>query len=313
MPIFSTSKVGATETKPDSRAAFVLFERFETGFYSEAELLSTSPGTYGAVSERDANDLRFPFWYLLSGLNTLGKSASSEILKSSDSVLVGARDFRGPRRGIGLVRSQICFAVHLRGANLLDIQKYFKSVHAKTAAGRSVFMWMAGIREYGDEDPAKLSTFFAVQASDLFLLVSNNLEEIEAVADRLASSDKTPQMLELVPEWESLSQHRIWGYRRYRHLDLSDRDRHAAGLTHVTPATDALVFFVDLETKICTLRFLTPPDGGKTALNINSLNVVPRFKPINTGVWQSRFSLGDEYTDERIVFVLSLFGFGQYI
>lgn len=298
----------------ESRAASVLFQQFETVFRAPADFLSSYPGSYRGISDKEINIIRGSpvFWYLLGGLEGLGKGVSSEILKSSSAVLMGAKNFRGPERGIGPVRSQVCYVVLLSNENRVDFRKYFRTAPEKPTAGRQIFEWSTKMGEFGDENPEKPTSLYATQVGSIFLLVSNRKEDVSSVAQALESSKENTESFSNVREWEKVSQHQFWGYRLYRHAALSDRDRHAAGMTDVTASAKALIFLVDFERKICAVRLLTAPNGGRTAVNINALNVLPRFKLLEPGVWQSRYLFGDEYTEERTLFVMSLFGFGMY-
>src|SRR5260370_13438814 len=104
-------------------AAPVLIEQFETVFYTDIRLM---PGSSVGVplAKEDRLSLSSPFVELTDGLDSLGKNVSAKVFHLTDSLLVGAKDFRPPD-GLGPIRSQRCYVVVLKSNNTLELGKYF--------------------------------------------------------------------------------------------------------------------------------------------------------------------------------------------
>ena len=305
---------GRASATPDRErpVASVLFERFETVFYSKSDLLSASQ-PYHQVSTQEANYLRFPFAYLSKGLDSAGKQISAEMLESAAAVFVGARDFQPPK-GLGGVRSQRCYVVILGDHNAFQLQKYFHQAPQSSAAGSPVWKWSAKLGEFGEGDP-KPSSLYSTQIGQSYVLVSNDLSELQTTADRLSSSNQDALVLAGIREWDTVRQHDIWGYRRYRHSGITDPV--AAGMSDVTPAAESLIFFVDADKKVGVLRLLA--SDNSTADKINSAmasarSVFPPLKTSGGGASETMIPFaGDEATSERMFMVMGLFGFGIYL
>jgi len=296
------------DTNPESIAAAALFDRFETVFYAKQDIVSAS-GTYKGLSELESSTFHYPFALLPGALNSLGKQAADEILESSEAVLVGAKDFRAPV-GLGQVRAQICYVVILKRERALELRKYFTKAPSASAAGSRVWQWSAKLAEFGRDDP-RLSSLYATQIAQAYLLISNNLRELQTLASRLSSSDQDLQTLAKLRDWESISQHQLWGYRRYRHTGIVNPV--AAGTSEVTHGAEALMFFVDFEKKVVVLRLLSSVTDEGTPAKMNATATLPRFKPRGPGVWEIVAPLsGDEDSFERMFAVMYLFGFGIY-
>jgi len=298
---------GLADTNPESIAASALFDRFETVFYTKQDIVSAS-GTYKGLSELESATLHYPFGLLPGALNSLGKQASAEILESGEAVLVGAKDFRAPV-GLGQVRSQFCYVVILKSA--FELRKYFTTAPSVSAAGSPVWHWSAKLAEFGRGDP-RLSSLYATQITETYLLISNRLVELQAVARRLSSSDQNLQTLAKLRDWEFISQHKLWGYRHYRHTGIVNPV--AAGTSVVTSGAEALMFFADFEKKVGVLRLLSSVTDEGTPAKINAKAVLPPLKPRGPGVWETTVPLaGNEDSSERIFAVMYLFGFGIYV
>lgn len=316
----------ANRTNDEKRAAGALFGQFETVFYSKPGLLSGS-GTYKHLSKQDSGWLRFPFAYLLNGLDSLGKPTSAEILANAEAILVGAKDFRPPK-GLGPVHSRRCYVVVLRRGGTFDLNKYFLREHPVAAAlAEPVWSWSAELREFGEGDPSP-SQLYAAQVfaaggvANLprpFLLVSNDVKELQAMAERLVLREEDDPLRTLtgVREWKRLREHDYWGYRRYCHTGVVDRV--AAGMTDVTPAAEALTFSVDFERRFGVVRLLSSTADDITAEKINTrvLNgngLFPLFRPLGARTWQTiiRFT-GNEKSLEGMFVMMGLFGLGGYV
>jgi hypothetical protein len=111
---------GHTEVRPSGES--VLVTHFETVFSTETRFLRDSQG-FGQISKSDLDMLRTPFDYLLKGLDALGNGASTEILGSGDSILVGAKDFLSPA-GLGPVHSTRCYIVTFKAPYTFDFRRF---------------------------------------------------------------------------------------------------------------------------------------------------------------------------------------------
>ncbi len=297
------------EVNHELRAASVLFGQFETVFYAKADLLSNS-GAYEHVAKHDADIIRFPFFILQKGFNSLGDDNLNEILNSSEAVLVGAKDFRPPS-GLGPVRSQRCYVFILK-RNDFDLHKHFPQAPATSVAGVPAWNWSAKLGEFGEEDPSRPSSFYAAQIAGSFLVVSNNLEDLQATAKGLISAEKPETILAGIRDWELIRRQKIWGYRRYQHNGVVDRN--AAGMWLITPGAEALMFFVDFDKKIGVMRLTSSDPNEDVAAKINATAKLPSFKAQARGVWETTFPLtGDESSFDRLVYIMSYFGFGVYM
>jgi hypothetical protein len=296
---------GCTKSAADSteqqRAASTLFDQYETVFYAKSDLL-TGSGGYKQLSQQDANTLRAPFAYLLQGLDVLGKSASHEILSSTSAALVGAKDFHPPQgpTGFGDVQSQFCYVLILRPGTTFEISKVAGGASSVSSVEASTWKWSAK----GTEGHPEPHIFFATQVGHLYLLISNRLDEAQAISAKLGSD--TAPSLSGFRDWESISRHEVWGYRRYRHTEES---KEAAGTSQLTPDTQALAFFADPKQKTGVLRLFSPTGG--TAQKMNETRLLPPFKVADSGVWETVIPLtGNQKSSDQIFVVMSWFGFG---
>lgn len=296
------------EPNHESRAAAALFGEFETVFYAKRDL-SSRAGAFGQLSEKNAEELRAPFAYFLGAFYWMGKQVPAEILSNSAAVLMGAKDFQPPK-GLGPVHSQRCYVVVLGKWSTLDLRKYFNYGPVASTAGAPVWNWGANLGEFGEEDPRASSLYAAVVANS-YLLVSNNLRELQSIADKLtAPTDDGSQTLSKIREWELVSQQELWGYRRYRHTGIVAGD--ASGIRDVTPSAEALVFFLDSKKKACVLRLLA--SDGSTTEKINTWGVFPPLRLASAGTWETTIPLAnDEQTSDRMFYVFGLFGFPVYL
>ena len=302
-------------TNRESRAASVLFQGFETVFCSKSRLLSGSE-TIDHLSKLETGNLRFPFWYLEGALDNFGKQFSTSILAGSEAVLVGAKDFQAPRgpRGLGPVRSQRCYVVVLGKHGAPDLRKTFNYDPVAFVAGAPVWNWGASLGEFGDGDPRASSLYGAAIANSYFL-VCNDLPDLQSVAGKLASTtDDSARVLGEIRGWQPVSQHELWGYRRYRHTGVADRM--AAGMADVTPSAEALIFFLDSNRK-GVLRLLASDSGTPDKINAAMTNARvswPPLKPSGPGAWESTISFsGDEQSADRTFIVVGLLGFPVYL
>ena len=294
---------------PESRAVSVLYEQFETISYAESDLVLSS-GAYDGISKNDADVLRLPFYEMKEALESLRSRTSEEILASSQAVLVGAKDFRPPL-GLGPVRSRRCYILILRNGKF-DLHDYFRQSSSGSIAGATIWNWSAKVGDFGEESPNKLSSFYVAQIASSYLLISNNLHDLQSSAKGLMAPDPPKMKSTGIGDWGDVIQHRIWCYRRYRHSGVVDQE--AAGMSAVSRAAEALVFFVDSQQKTGLLRLISSNTNDDPSVKMNALSKLPPLKPQGSGVWETRIALsGDESSFNRLAVVMNFFGFGVYV
>lgn len=298
----------AANSTEQQRAASTLFDQFETVFYTKADLLSGSGG-YKRLSQRDANALRAPFAYLLYALDQPGKQVSTEVLRNSDAALVGAKDFRapgGPPPNLGGVQSSFCYILVLGDRSTFDLSKVASKSGVMSSAENAVWKWSAPPTE-GHSQPY---TFYATQVAHSYLLISNSLEDVHAISPKLGSN--TAPNLSGFLDWESISQHDLWGYRRYRHNEVHNKV--AAGMTDVTSTATSLSFFADADKKTVVLRLFASDGSTAEKINAHARMPLPLLKPVGKGSWEATIPVsGDDASVERVLDVMGLFGFGIYL
>jgi len=300
------------QTVQESRAASALFGGFETVFYSKSELLS-SPHAFKQLSKLEASNLRFPFAYLEGALDSLESPASGAVLANSESILLGAKDFLPPA-GLGPVRSQRCYVVVLKNRSAFDLSKYFQTTSVASAAGMPVWTWTAKLGEFGENDQ-RLSSLHAMQIGQSYVLVANDRKELQLLAGHLASKDRDSHILGEIREWESVSRHEVWGYRRYRHAKIVDPM--AAGMADVTSSAEALIFLLNSDKKAGVLRLLASDDSTAEKMNAQMAKAKIEWtplKPSGRGAWETTIPFsGDEQSADRTFIVVGLFGFPVYL
>ncbi len=297
----------------DSIAASALFDRFETVFYAKSDIVSAS--TPKGFSDLEFSTFHYPFSLLPGALHSLGEVAFSDIFKGSDAILIGAKDFRAPEgtEGLGQVRSDLCYVIILKKDSGVQLRKYFTRSESPSAsaAGSPVWHWSAKLNEFGRDDPRPSSLYFT-QVSEAYLLVSNDLPDLQNIAGRLVSSDQDLQALRHVRDWYSLEGHQFWGYRKYRHAGIVNPM--AAGTSEVTPSAEALSFFLDFDKRTGVLHLFTSTTDEGTPAKMNERPTLPKFKRDGPGIWEARTSLaGEQDFAEQMFGVMYLFGFGVYL
>jgi len=312
--MFTVCGPALAATNPERVAVSALLDRFETVFYSKSEIVSMS-GAYDRSSKLESSAFRQPFALFHGALHSLGEWPADEILKGSEAVLVGAKDFRAPEGSehLGQVRSQFCYIVILKSTSGIKAQKYFSTSEppSGSAAGSPVWHWSAKLNEFGRDDP-RPSSLYLTEVSTKYLLISNELEDLRDLAARLASSDQDLETLGALWDWSSVRDHQFWGYRKYRHSGVLDEV--AAGTSEVTPSAKALTFFLDFDKRIGVLRMFCSAADDSPTVKIDARAALPRFRQAGPGVWETRTQLtGNEDSAGRMFVVMYLFGFGIYL
>jgi hypothetical protein len=295
-----------SSTFRETRGASALLDNFETVFYSTTELLSGA--TSSVLSERDRKALSVPFAQLSSGLKAIGVNAEADFMNASEGVLVGAKDFAPPKH-LGSVQSRFCYVLILRNHNTPKVGQYFRSAPISVVKEAPVWNWPSKPSE-GNPTPSPL---YLAQAAQSYIVITDELSELGPMLDDLRSLGESKSALPSVREWQYLSPHPFWGYRRYR--DGSENENKvAAGLTEISPAAKALLFTVDLNKNTGQLRLQTSPSDGRTVSNLSAKMSLPPWMQVGSGLWETDIVLrDDEITLERLFSVMGLFGFGIYL
>jgi len=289
------------------RAISVLTEEFETVFHAKADLL-TGSGGYRRLPGPAANALRAPFVNLLWGLGALDPQASGEILRNADAVLVGAKDFRPPTgpTGLGAVQSRFCYLIVLRNQSTFELNGFASKFAGMFPAGASTWKWSARPTE-GHPEPYAL---YATQVAGSYVLISNDVEALRATTTKLSSANNASSPLSGSRDWEHMSQHELWGYRRYQHYEGVNKA--AAGTSEVMADAESLAFYVDLRQRRGLVRVHSSTGG--TPDKMNKRRMLPPFRAVGSAVWQATIPLAEAQTvGERMHVVMGLFGFGVYL
>jgi hypothetical protein len=298
------------------QVASVLSGEFASVFYANSKPLleehlidSKSIGSEGSLER--------PFSYLYEAYAIVPGHLFKEILKAGNGVFVGAKDFRRPEGSLGLgdVRSRRCYVVLLKNAGSFDIALYLRRFQPATLIDRGVWRWSAHIDEFGPEavdgmpmGKPKTSSIYSRQIGNRFLLLSNDLEEMKIVSDRLVVGSQGHPTQDEIQEWGEITQNQLWGYRLYEHN--ADLDKVAAGTQEVSPGTKAIACFLRPDRKALTVRvFTSSAEGEETIRRLNSEKLFPLLEPIGNGTWESEIPTSD---GAALNVAVGLFGFIIY-
>lgn len=198
---------GSAEPNREGRSATVLFDQFETIFYSKLPLSDYK------LAEKDIDALNFPFSILWHGLEELDQRAATEVRSSSLAVLVGTKDYRGPEGGTGLgaVRFRFCYIVVLKRERSLSLAELFRGHEGESMNGLAVWKWSVAL---SGESP-EITTLFATQIQQDYLVISENPPDLQSVSQGLKGTAGVRGTAKPFREWQTVSQHDFWGYRRY--------------------------------------------------------------------------------------------------
>ena len=263
----------------------------------------------------------FPFVYIDLALAGVQDHFYSDVLRSSNGVMLGAKEFRAPQGslGLGAVTAQRCFVIMLGADSRFDLRQYFHASPAATLSNGPVWQWAVHIDEFDPghigtmpEGKPRLSQLFATQVGHDYVVVANNLEDLQEVVNKLASSGASYGNLTAMHGWETIRRHEVWGYRRYRHTEATDTM--AAGMADVAPGTEAFACFLDLRKKTLTAQLIPGPvDGARAAQRLNARNDFPPLMRSEKGIWETSITFSnDEKSDEAAWDVVGLFGFIVY-
>jgi hypothetical protein len=298
------------------RAVSSLSERFESVLYSKPEFVSSWDANNPLPKDR-AIQLRYPFAYLWLALDSLATGAGSDLLASTEAVLMGAKDFRPPE-WLGGVRSRRCYVLVLKNGNSFSMQKYTPSPATVSATGLQIWNWSSKLEEFGEGVPPdsgvreRPSMLYATEIERSYVLVSNDVNELENLARRLTSTNVESQHPVGSNDWAELLRHEMWGYRRYRLGDANNKM--AAGIEDVPPNAEALMFFVDAKKSTIALRLvLKDRTDVSSVAKLYSKHRMPAPTSSRGGAWETEIPLSDDDESFGRTFSINiLFGFGVY-
>jgi hypothetical protein len=295
---------GHAETGPKTRAASVLFKRFETVAYARTDFLSNLDIRNFGEDVDSLGDLRFPFIELIGGLHGLGPNAGRDVGKGYSAFLAGAKDFAGPE-GLGMVSSRTCYIGMVEGGAQPDIEPDFRQASYESIDGRQVWTWSMPPYE-GYPRPTK---FYAAQIAGSYFVMTNNREDFQEAVNALTSAENSESASISAPGWETFSAHKYWVYRLFRRSGVVNSD--AAGIRDLTPDVIALTFFADVDKRESFLRVLSSDKSVKTAPKIFRAAELNHFQPLEPGIWQATIPLSkDEAGFDALFEVFYRFGFG---
>ena len=214
-------------------AAAMLFASYETVVKAEVSVLPFS--AFGGQNEDPRVFLALPFGFLFAALDAASPKAAERAMSQTATVLVGVKDFRGPR-GLGSVSSRNCHVLIVKRA--FDLARVLGKPATETWEGAPVWRWTASLHEFGELDD-RPSAIAAVQIPP-YVLVSNDPDTLFANARALKAG--STEALRGLTEWPDTVSHDYWGYRRFR---FDAPDPLAAGITGLQRDLESLLLFYD--------------------------------------------------------------------
>jgi hypothetical protein len=131
------------------------------------------------------------------------------------------------------------------------------------------------------------------------MVISAGLAQVVECSTRLVTSNADVPMLAGIRDWQGVIQHEYWGYRRRPPANSS-----------ISPS-ESLIFLVDVQERVGTLRHLVSGDGAAVTDGLLKDGVSLTLAPAGDGAREARIPFaGDQATLERIFEILSIFGFG---
>lgn len=295
-------------TPEESKAVAVLTARFETVVFFSGRLASETvqPGVFGAV-----DSVRLAAYEGRRLLDELRPDAGRSLAELSNSLLVGAKDFRapfGPPPNLGAVRSTKCFVFTLRPGVRYDLDARLASA-ARVPGMPNSKTWKARQHE-GESEPV---SWFAAQAGTAYVVLANDLDELRAAVRILRGSEPlgSPNLLDAPL---LLADQSAWGHRRYRIAQTANPT--AAGTDVLSPSAIALVVVPDVRSNKVRVRLHGAPGDTALVAKLNtSSSPLPAFRETEPGVWESVVALGvsRDKDGETLFSVMYLLGFGVYL
>jgi hypothetical protein len=289
-----------------ARATSAVVARFETTVFAKADLLAGSPRP-GRLSMRDY--LREPFMNSLMNLEEVVPGSSGTVLLASESVLLGARDFRapsGPPPNLGGVRSKRAVVFVLRPGKRLDLSAFDN--FAERGPQGVLWRWPA----HAQEGEPEAIYFHAALVGDAYFILANSRDDVEFMRRTLEGSAPRREGPPSIREWSTLSQTAAWSYRRYLHDPAEDRM--AAGTLDVSDKAEALIMLPNLARDSVTLRLFSADTSADTVPRPNSWGPFPPWRGAGSGVWEAHVSFKYDETDMTSLLVMQwMLGFGLFI
>ena len=292
----------SVSTANETAATSVLLEHFETVFHTVPSLLED------ASPDEAIGFAREPFGYFVSGLDHRSHQLRSELLRNSESILLGTKDYLPPD-GLGRVVSTRCYIAVLTDGSRISVSHYLGKPNQQTPSGLPVWNWTVDLGEFGDRT-THLSSLYAAQIGNTYFVVSNNLDELQSASQEMGSSSEHAALPQ-IREWDSVKQHEFWGYRKLTSSESRPPATIFNGLKGIQPEAEALILYVDFEHKSGLLRVLSSNPDDQSAHNLSTIWKMPPPKSIGRGKWDISFTLTGSGTFPESSFqVLWLFGLG---
>ncbi len=317
----STRAQAAASPGSDSRAAAAMFSQYETVFYTDTDL-SSKFSSFKGLSRQTAGALSIPFGDLIYGLDSLDPHVAADMLAKSEAVLMGGKGFIPPEGEGAAQVSRFCYIVNFGTRSRPDFGKYAAKAQKASIAGESVWSWQVNSPEPGGQD----ISYSVTQVGDSYLLVSNDLGELQAIAKKLTSSNDSSTTLSAIRDWAILSQHEYWGYRRVRHDEVVKKD---PWLEFTMPGAETVIMFADIKMKTATVSVLGVHANEVVKMmkkrDVQQRQVLSRlrmrqpatarfeFKATDAGTLEKTFSLTGEQSEGEIMNSIWLFGFEMII
>ena len=288
----------------ETRAVSVSFENFETVFRITSSLLA------GPSGDDSTRFMQEPFGYLLFGLDRVDKQVRTAILADSRVVLLGTKDYRPPN-GLGRVLSTRCYIAVLREGSSFELFRHFSVPPVASSASSPVWSWSAEMSEFGDRE-TRPSSLYATQVAHTYVLVSNNLAELQKLSEALNSSHSSRYPTD-IREWDNVRRHEFWGYRQYK-PDDARASTLFNGLTKIRSGDKGLILYVDQKHRIGILRLLGSESQVMKGRDVGPTGRIAPLKHVGRGQWETVFPLGEVGPfPESAYEVMWLFGLGVVV
>ena len=278
-------------------AAAVLSQQFETVFAIRGAALKD------AHSKDWARKLRLPFANLEHAMSQLGVTALESLLASSESLLVGASNFRPPetQTGFGGVRSTYCYVAPLRQRAMFSLGEAAVGHARSNNQTTPTWSWSGAASAEGGPP----EEFHAMQIEGSYVLVCNDPVTAQGIASLLTNGEPLPNP---TADWVTFKGSEFWGYRA---PDQQSRRSSAGGIADLGAGLTALSVHLDQSQRQLVLRL---NDSTRFAsAKLDEFGRLPPFVAVGLGIWETRVALDQESAWEAFIVIMSLFGFGIYV
>src|SRR3569833_3947719 len=131
------SSKGYADSNFEGQAAAVLLQRYETVVSARSRVLSQLHFD-SSHQEFGRRYLGLPFVYLMGGLKAVGRGTLAALERSSEVVLMGAKDFEPPA-GLGVASLRACYIAALTPRSASAFGAEFGNVKVMAIEGRPVW------------------------------------------------------------------------------------------------------------------------------------------------------------------------------